>query len=116
VCNIPHNNESRTHGKNYRTSIEIMLPSFCSAQRAPPAARYCKRPTSVSLSNTRFACKPVQRNRLEVQDDGLATPIAATATFVSVTIYMYATLAASAIIAFTAAAASTNATRYATTT
>jgi hypothetical protein len=53
---------------------------------------------------------------VQLQDDGLATPIAATATFVSVTIYMYATLAASAIIAFTAAAASTNATRYATTT
>jgi hypothetical protein len=109
--------ESRTHGKNYRTSIEFMLPSFCSAPRAPPAARYYKRPTSVSLANTRFACKPVQRNGWKVQqDDGLATPIAATATFVSVTIYMYATLAASAIIAFTAAAASTNATRYATTT
>jgi hypothetical protein len=54
------------------------------------------------------------KKRLEVQDDGLATPIAATATFVSVTIY--ATLTASAKFAFTAAAASTNATRYATTT
>jgi hypothetical protein len=40
------------------------------------------------------------KKRLEVQlqDDGLATPIAATATFVSVTIYMYATLAASATL------------------